>query len=1163
MNKKLYIELTRSDDPRNACIRFLKNSANAGFRALFLTGSRYRADYYKKRAFELNGGKVSPGLQCFSLNSFIENYPGTGLDSRYEFIDYEQKNLLLIKAAALSKPEIKIEYKLLRALNESIGELKSNKIGLKTLNELKKSPDYKNISVKCAKMLRLYEKYQNILSDGGFYDYHDRAAALSHDNKFHEYIKKNYEQIIFDQLENLSPVEVDLLGSAAAACKKVSVIISKTAGEINPQESTFNRIVRRIESIGFAVEIETAASNGNDRLCSGAGVSAAIDASADAEPLQTPPVKCEKYLNALKTTALKKGFIRHIQCAETAAEAEQIARAISSIALKENTPLHKIAVFMPGFSRVRKLFKTAFDKYGLKFQTNESKKITEFGVIQKLSGVLKFIASCDYDSFMPLFNSGVFKRFAEFEKFSVSAQMLKKLLLMTKIFGPGKRLESREAETAITLESDCDAEVSKLMLLLYKQIEEFKISVESIFNNERLSIIDCYNRIEELIRRECFIISGGNGEAELFTFAIDSLRRFAHTAGVMGVSEKLSVKEAVFLLRDRLSMLFAPGACDGSKLKSEAAPDAVIIHSRENIKLFEYDYLFIAGAAEGVFPAYEGQDSLFMDGSDRDILGLYSQPQALHASRRLFHQLLASPRRGVFLSAPAANLNSPLMKSRFLSEVENAEEYTADDSILCAIDLYKTIASGAEAGDELKTALNLCAEKRAALDSAFNEIRRSEMVLSQRDTLLKSGFLFDCSKIKREFLLKRLYSSAERKALKVSPTLIEKFYFCPARYFFSETLGLKEDLVYSGELGSLNEGEIIHKTLELFFADQETLNALKNYFHDAPGRASTGEQLESLLLKAGIEAMKRYKIQERFGEAYYKIKALQYFNGLKNFDRCVKSGEALYGINGYFKNFITDYLDTAAAQDFYIAPAAVEYTMRSDSDIEADGLKIELHAKCDRIDICRDEKNDLIYFIVTDYKTGAVPTAKEINSFQKTQAPFYLYFLRKRFDSLVKSAKPLFGFRAGAAKAAGFIYTSISKLDDKLRPKKLVFISNEFLAPRARKQPAAAAGEEGPDGGFKLKLYCGAFENFEPLLAAVPGIIKNFVQKTAAGDFHASLLADHSCGYCEFNKICHRSQRAAAAMEASYGAPQNGVNNGLAFAECRSASERLDEGAYN
>ncbi len=1128
MNKKLYIDLIISDDPKTACLPFLKKAASPGFSALVLTRSRYRADYYKRRSLEINGGRISPGLNCFSFNSFIENYPAAAFDSNYEFIDYEQKKLLLIKAAALLKPEIKIEDKLINSLSESIGELKSNKIDHNLLKKFQKNEAYNGLSFKCRRLFELHQRYQQLLSGGGFYDYHDRVAVLSCDEKFREFIKTTYQLIVFDRLENISPVEIDLLGSAAAACKKTCVIISKTAGEINTQELTFRRMVKRIEAIGFAVETETVVSEEN----------------SDAAAPKTPRVKCEKHYNALKTASLKKGFIREIKCADTVCEAEQIARAIKSLALKENTPLHRIAVFMPRFTEARKPFKTAFDKYGLKFQTNESKKISEFGVIQKLSCVLKFIASGDYDSFMPVFYLRVFKRFAGFKKFAVSSQILKKILLITKIFGPGRQPAAEDAKNAILLECGRDAETAALMLELYEKIKEFKEIKENIFDDERLSVLDCYNRLERLIREECFIIMDG-AEFDLFSFAVSNLRQFAFAAAGMGVSEKLSVREAVLLMRDRIYQLFAPDSCDDSKLKDAGKPDAVIIHSRENINLFEYDYIFIAGAIEGVFPAYEERHSLFMDNSDREILNLYSQPQALHSSRSLFHQLLASPRLGVFLSAPASNLNSPLMRSRFLSEVENAEEYKTGDSILCAADFYKTFTPPVVTAEELKKAARVFGMDSGTASAAVDEIRRAEKVSAARDTLFKSDYLFDCSKIKKEFLLTRLYKSPGCKKLKVSPTLIEKFYYCPARYFFSETLGLKEDPAYSGELEPLNEGEIIHKTLEVFFGGADALKILYDYFNSPAEREAARNLLETLLLKAGIAAMEHYKIKSRFGEAYYKIKALQYFNALNGFERNRPDGGLSRGINGYFKSFITDYLDQLAAQDFYAAPAAVEYCLRS--ELKEDGFEIELHAKCDRIDIYADKKNNLIYFLVIDYKTGAVPSVREINSYQKIQAPFYLYFLKNQFDEFAKSAIPLSGFKAESARAAGFIYTSISKLDDKLRPKKLVFISNQFLAPRARKNQSVQGEGNEADGGFKLKLSCGAFDNYENLINAVPDIIKKFILKIAGGDFHASVLPAHSCDYCEFKRICHRSARAAAASDALNRSSENETNNGGPF----------------
>lgn len=1103
MHINKYVDLIYCDKPVLAFASILQRFPGNQMSALVLSASQFRAERFAGIAAAAREGKIPSGLKCLSFNAFIESYVSADFENSGFYINYEQKSALLLKTLAQNRREFNIDLAMIENLNEAVSELKSNKINIK--NILKNIPPGKSLSFKCIRFLELYSHYEKILSKNHFVDYHDRVRNLFGSNEFYERIKGSYDLVVFDGLERLSPIETDLFAVALAAARSASVITEKTFCGISPQALAFEQAVERCRSMGVEITAEK---------------------KIIEEERETPAVICETLGGTLKTKAVERGYISEIECADQAEEAERIARTVCELNLKRGAGLSSIAIFMPNFTGSRKFMETAFSRYGLRFQTNEGKTAAEFSIVRKLTAALDFLINPDSDSFMALFRNFAFAGFAELKKIKSAARLMKNILAITRIFEPG--IEFGEEAAAAALECEFESRPGHALILkdFYGRLKKFKSAAAGITESGNCSLAEYYERFASFLKTAEFFISSAR-ENELFYFVMDRLRGKCRHAAAAGADEKLSAKEGLTLLRDFIDRLFVPASFDREKI-GEDLRDAVIIHSKPNINLFEYDYLFIAGAVEGSLPQYGRENSFFFDPADRELLGLHKHPPRHRSDAGLFHQLAASAAKGVFISAPRGQLGRKFIRSRFFDELENAAIYEKNNEALSYNDIVESACSREFSGGPDTDHEKLARDIRDA--------RFSKKISAERLSSLKSENILDCSKIASEKLLAHLGDGSG--SLRVSPTAIETFYFCPARYFFAKCLGLKTETPYSGELDPLEEGRIIHDTLERFFGSAAVKAALRRYYESSgEERPAAGEALERLLFDAGCSAMADGGLEKKFGKAYREIKMLQYFNALSGYERSETKSKIVGGIRGFFKNFLDDYLEFLTRQDFFLSPAAVEYGLKE--EFQAAGRRVKLSAKCDRIDVCVVDETDgpAIYFVIVDYKTGATPAPSEIRSFQKIQAPFYLYFFEKKFNESIKATGEALGEKAKSAAGTCFIYTSISKLNKDLKPEKSVFISKSFRAdggkkkkaePEGGQRDAETVGAENRPDGFKLKVGQRASDDFRRLIEETPAVIENFISKTAAGDFHASLLENHSCEFCEFNGICHRNPRAAA-----------------------------------
>ncbi|HOD39945.1 MAG TPA: PD-(D/E)XK nuclease family protein [Candidatus Wallbacteria bacterium] len=1112
MHINKYIDIICSDKPVPAFSHILKRFPGREMSALVLSSSQFRADRFASTASAKRDGKIPSGLKCMSFNAFIESYAASDFETSGIYINYEQKSALILKTLAQNRREFTIDNALIENLNEAIGEFKSNKIDIGRV--LKNMPPGKSLSYKCNRFLELYNHYEKILLKNHFIDYHDCVKNLFGSRDFYEHIKNSYDLIIFDGLERLSPIETDLFAVALAAARNAAVINEKTFCGISPQKLAFEQAVERCRAMGVEITAEKITVE---------------------EERTRPAVKFETLEGSLKTTAVEKGYISVIECGDLAGEAELIARTIRALNLNRGARLCTIAVFMPAFTGSRKFMETAFSRYGLRFQTNEGKKASEFSIIRKLQSALAFLINPDSDTFMTLFNNSAFAGFAALKKIKSSTRIMKNILSITRILEPGMEFSEETAEALLQCELESRQGQATLIKELYGMLKKFTSSAAAITGSVNNSLAECYERFAAFLKAAEFV-TGSPEENELFNFVMEKVRGKCSQAAAAGVNEKLSVKEGLTLLRGFIDRLFVPSAFDSEKLE-EGLFDAVIIHSKPNINLFEYDYLFIAGAVEGSFPRHGRENSFFFDPADRELLGFHRQISQTRSDSSLFHQLAASASKGVFISAPRGQLGRKFIRSRFFDEIENAAVYEENNEALSYNDIVESAGSqGISAWPApAPDAAGLRGKRYEKLMRDIREAQFSKIISAERLSTLKSENILDCSKIDPEKLLAHLGGSGG--PLRVSPTALETFYFCPARYFFEKCLGLKAETPYSGELDPLEEGRIIHDALEKFFSAAAVKKALKYYYESgAEEREAQRGDIERLLFDAGCSAMAAGGLEKKFGKAYREIKMLQYFNALSGYERSETKAGIIGGIKGFFKNFLDDYLEFLTRQDFFLSPAAAEYGLKE--ELTAAGRQVLLSAKCDRIDACvlNEADGPALYFVITDYKTGATPTASEIRAFKKIQAPFYLYFFEKKFNESIKASGEVFGEKAKAAIGACFIYTSISKLNKDLKPEKSFFISSSFNAGGGKKKKAGAdvQDERSPETEkqaarpFGLKAGRRANPDFRRLIDETPAVIENFIQKTAGGDFHASLLENHSCEFCEFNQVCHRNPRAAA-----------------------------------
>ncbi len=510
----------------------------------------------------------------------------------------------------------------------------------------------------------------------------------------------------------------------------------------------------------------------------------------------------------------------------------------------------------------------------------------------------------------------------------------------------------------------------------------------------------------------------------------------------------------------------------------------VQITNIEEIRGLQFDYLFIGGLNDGIFPT-RFQPEIFSSGSFRK-----TELKHQLEERYRFYQALCCWNKKLYLTYSKTSNEKELVESSFLTELKRLfilnerdqnklNEYTySDTELLTNVDLSNFVVDYAEASstknDKITQSivfkLNNISQKTFSIIKVINQfIEKDNSRFLKIDDNLFNGYLFPTmesdNNIKKQFqeLLRRQYSISQ----------LETYARCPFKYFSERILNLETIEEPEEGLEPIQFGTILHRILFLFYTE---ITKQKIYLKNCP--ENDFNKAKKLLFQIAEDEINKLNIN----------------TPLAFFEK-----EKIFGINGDEKQSILyKFLENEIKEDNNFIPTFFELEFgninsndKEKSQKKFDGLMIdaiELNGKIDRIDI---DENNLLYKVI-DYKTGSKKIeTKNVKAGLELQIPVYLLaaknILRKTFD---KKFNPY----------SGEIYS-------------LKLSENNF-------------------GYKKIKMERGGKKNIsiEEIIKSNINMmnnsidkIKDYVTAISDGHFQLSQLKDREnivCRYCDFKSIC-------------------------------------------
>ncbi|NLA99358.1 MAG: PD-(D/E)XK nuclease family protein [Methanomicrobiales archaeon] len=375
-------------------------------------------------------------------------------------------------------------------------------------------------------------------------------------------------------------------------------------------------------------------------------------------------------------------------------------------------------------------------------------------------------------------------------------------------------------------------------------------------------------------------------------------------------------------------------------------------------------YLFIGNLIEGSIPRLTTRLPLTTDAETRR-LATRSRDDILREERYYFTAALLSARSRVYLSYPAAEGSTPLVRSGFVDAVQEA------------------FAPGGWGDGDLPGSRLAAAWKAGALLTWGGLPARMPQGLSAREAVCRlnienyhrkgdynssyDGMLRDDPTI--------VTALAERfgDGAVVSPTALETYADCPFRFYLGSVLGLAPLPEADPDLTAQERGSLIHRIAYRFYSGWKC---------DGNGPVTGACYPDALqrLLAAGREEVDRFTSETPAWEA----------------DREHLLGSPAAG-RGLLERFLMHEMEVAPSHfvphafevsfGLPVVPEEVDAISTSDMvTIPLDEGTIRLRGRIDRVDILPEGR-----FMITDYKTGSShPRLKDIEAGKALQLPLYL-----------------------------------------------------------------------------------------------------------------------------------------------------------------------------
>ncbi len=485
----------------------------------------------------------------------------------------------------------------------------------------------------------------------------------------------------------------------------------------------------------------------------------------------------------------------------------------------------------------------------------------------------------------------------------------------------------------------------------------------------------------------------------------------------------------------------------------------VQVTSINEIRGLKFDYLFLSGLCDGIFPT-RYQPEIFFSGK-------YLKKESQHRAkeRYQFYQTLCGWNKKLYLTYPQIDDRSELTKSNFITELESIIKITNINCDEYADKIYSKEEFLIELGK--KDAASGITEEVKDID--LEEIETSIKI----DKLRKeepfghssfNGFIGD--EINKEAGGK-LSSFKERQ---FSSSQLETYAKCPYKYFAEKVLKIEPNEEPTEELEFHEIGTLLHLILFEFYTRLNAKGIILNSCTD-----SEFDEAEKLIFKIAGN-----KISESF------------FNSpLTFFEK-----ERILGIDGKVENSILyKFLLTERENKDGFFPSLFETgfgqfgNKNEEKEILLNEVKIDnikIRGKIDRIDLSENKDK----YKVVDYKLyGKKPSLNKIKDGIALQIPLYLYAAKEIIKARINTnSKP----------AGGDIYSLKYKNGEFGRKKIKPFYKRKY--------------EESE-----------LMDEYENMIEDCKENVKKYVRQITEGKFNLSTLSNREseiCRFCGFKSVC-------------------------------------------
>jgi ATP-dependent helicase/nuclease subunit B len=402
--------------------------------------------------------------------------------------------------------------------------------------------------------------------------------------------------------------------------------------------------------------------------------------------------------------------------------------------------------------------------------------------------------------------------------------------------------------------------------------------------------------------------------------------------------------------------------------------DGVAVLGLRECPHLKFPVVFIGGLVEGTFPRLTTRLP-FTNSLENTRMGTRSLAEILREEQYYFIAALLSAQKTVYLSAPLADGEKPLLTSAFFERVRmrtGDQPWPDAGGIVPASRRTAAVYAGTEIRDgKCCAALDVIPGSMGVNDL----VERINMERFYRRGLCDSPY----DGILSDEAIRTVLAERYGPAHVYSPTSLETYASCPFEYFLNRVINLKELPEVEPNLSPGDRGTAIHDILSTFYRQWRAAGKTR------VNPASLIDATE-MILRIATEELDTYSFQSPLWDA----------------TRILMLGDRHTG-PGYFERFLVHETEES---DSPLVPSLFEYsfgmgTTGSDDPLSSpepveltspDGeRKVFIRGRIDRID-CTPDGNFLIY----DYKSGSQhPKTRDIEQGTALQLPLYLLAFEK------------------------------------------------------------------------------------------------------------------------------------------------------------------------